>query len=900
VRRDRALLVMLLAALLASCAGAPATSTAPTPTTATSTAPTPAPVPVGAVSGDLVSATPLVDANSAIADASSSAQLIAYVSQNAVLDSPKNVTASVFLPKSQPPQGGFPVVALGRPVSGTGSGCAASSTTDIDDAPTIVALLQAGYVVVVPDYLGLSRSGDNEADYHPFLDSATVAQNMTDAVRATHTAEPQTSTSWVAMGNGQGGQAAWAANEIDNDYGWGLNLVGALGISPTADVEGLADAAAAGALTQDQELAYIAYLNALAKEYPDDFHLDDYRRGVVAQNWDLLLGCRDDQTAQRGAVMAQITPDELRPASPEAVATLHGYLRKTNLPQAPAKAPMRIVYGPDDQLIPAAWTERALDRACGIGDVISIQKQSLDNTPTADRTSILEWIAARFAGDTAPNDCREVVTAHPVPLTDPVVAPPATPQAATAVTNHTRAAGSASPSLVSGWLPIAIQLLASAVLVAAIGWRSRRWRLHWLPISGLVGVAIAAAAYGYVDYQGWGHGPPWTMWAWIAAAGLAGAVVVLGWPSARWWRRALSVLAVPLAVMGAATALNVSLRYLPTVRTAWALATGAQPPDLVDEAQLAAMVHDGARPTRGTLVSITTPADQSGFTHRKELVYLPPAWFASSPPPPLPAVMMMGGGMGNPGDWIWDGGGGDALHTLDDFALKHRGVAPVVVFPDTSGTFTNDTECVNGLRGDAADHLTKEVVPYTISHFGVSPDPANWGLVGWSTGGTCALTLTVMHPELFGAFVDLDGQLGPNAGSKDQTVARLFGGDMNAWTAFDPRSVVQAHGPYPGMSAWIGVSSQTATVYRPGGSDPVVGHSADDWDTTSEDHVSIANKLCVFLSGYEIECAVSSYSGSHDFESAGNGFAAALPWLAGKLEAPGVPSQPLPGAPPPD
>ena len=48
-----------------------------------------------------------------------------------------------------------------------------------------MALLQAGYVVVVPDYLGLSRSGDNAADYHPFLDSATVAQNMTDAVRAT-------------------------------------------------------------------------------------------------------------------------------------------------------------------------------------------------------------------------------------------------------------------------------------------------------------------------------------------------------------------------------------------------------------------------------------------------------------------------------------------------------------------------------------------------------------------------------------------------------------------------------------------------------------------------------------------------------------------------------------------
>ena len=82
------------------------------------------------------------------------------------------------------------------------------------------------------------------------------------------------------------------------------------------------------------------------------------------------------------------------------------------------------------------------------------------------------------------------------------------------------------------------------------------------------------------------------------------------------------------------------------------------------------------------------------------------------------------------------------------------------------GRFSNDTECVNGPRGNAADHLTKDVVPYVISHFGVRSDPANWGLIGWSSGGTCALTLAVMHPELFSAFVDLDGQLGPNAGTK--------------------------------------------------------------------------------------------------------------------------------------
>ena len=81
----------------------------------------------------------------------------------------------------------------------------------------------------------------------------------------------------------------------------------------------------------------------------------------------------------------------------------------------------------------------------------------------------------------------------------------------------------------------------------------------------------------------------------------------------------------------------------------------------------------------------------------------------------------------------------------------------MLVFVDTSGAFSNDTECVNGLRGNAADRLTKDGVPYVISHFGTSADPANWGIVGLSAGGTCAVTLTVKYPELFSGFVDIDG-----------------------------------------------------------------------------------------------------------------------------------------------
>jgi S-formylglutathione hydrolase FrmB len=127
------------------------------------------------------------------------------------------------------------------------------------------------------------------------------------------------------------------------------------------------------------------------------------------------------------------------------------------------------------------------------------------------------------------------------------------------------------------------------------------------------------------------------------------------------------------------------------------------------------------------------------------------------------------------------------------------------VFVDPTGAFTNDTECVDGSRGNAADNLTKDVVPYMISTFAVRADRKSWGVVGWSMGGTCAVDLTVMHPDMFSAFVDIAGDLTPNTGTKEQTIARLFGGNVDAWAAFDPTTVITRHGRYTAVSAWFDI-----------------------------------------------------------------------------------------------
>lgn len=439
-----------------------------------------------------------------------------------------------------------------------------------------------------------------------------------------------------------------------------------------------------------------------------------------------------------------------------------------------------------------------------------------------------------------------------------------------------------------GWLPVMVQVIAGTVLITAIGWRNRRWRLVWLPWAALVGVALAVAAYWYIASQGMSddsNPAPYSLWIWIGLSGVAAGVMIAGWRSAKWWRRGMSALALPMCLLCAALGLNLWVGYFPTVQNAWNQLTAGPLPDQTDPVTVTAMQKRHTIPPKGTVVPVSIPDTASGFKHRGELVYLPPAWYATDPPPPLPTVMMVGGEFNTPADWMR---AGNAVKTIDDFASAHRGNAPVFVFVDSGGAFNNDTECVNGARGNAADHLTKDVVPFMVSNYRVSPDRANWGVVGWSMGGTCAVDLTVMHPNMFSAFEDIAGDLSPNSGNKTQTIQRLFGGNAAAYAAFDPMTVITRHGPYVGVAGWFDINGTTPPPRT------VVVNAA----AATSDQTAAANSLCATGSANGINCAVVMQPGKHDWPFAAHAFASALPWLAGRLGTPGLPALPLPVPPP--
>lgn len=350
--------------------------------------------------GALVSATRLPTIDRRLLRVTSVAARITYNSTSGVDGSSQVVSGSVFAPAGPPPEGGWPVIVFGHGTTGVLSDCAPSlSPTLLGAADAVRALVTLGYVMVVPDYQGLGTIDS----YHPYLDATTAGYNMVDAASAARKLVPDSSERWVAFGVSQGGQASWAANELIAGYGaQDTRLIGSVSVSPAADITGLADMAAEGVLSPQQRIAMVLILSSLQNAHPG-FKLDDYRRGLVEEKWDLLAGCSTDATEDRLAVAEQVPPEDLRPATPEALDTLRGYLNQmSGLPRAPASAPMFVVHGDADDVVPVAWTTEAVRRACEMGDTVASFIAGGRGHGDFDPIVSLDWIMKRF--DDAPAD----------------------------------------------------------------------------------------------------------------------------------------------------------------------------------------------------------------------------------------------------------------------------------------------------------------------------------------------------------------------------------------------------------------------------------------------------------------------------------------------------------------
>jgi len=146
-----------------------------------------------------------------------------------------HATALVFTPKTEVPNGGWPIVVWAHGTTGVADQCAPSRHA-LDDTTKILIskLLTAGYVVIAPDYEGLGEVGDKVT--HPFLNVKSQAYSITDAVVATRDwLKGKTSKDWVTVGHSQGGNAALGAAQYQGRAQ--LDYKGTVAVAPASNLE---------------------------------------------------------------------------------------------------------------------------------------------------------------------------------------------------------------------------------------------------------------------------------------------------------------------------------------------------------------------------------------------------------------------------------------------------------------------------------------------------------------------------------------------------------------------------------------------------------------------------------------------------------------------------------------
>ena len=195
-------------------------------------------------------------------------------------------TALVFTPKTEPPVGGWPIVAWGHGTTGVIDQCAPSrmkliTTTILGQERSthdmIDSFVKEGYVVVAPDYEGLGEPSGKEI--HPFLHVKSEAYSITDAVVATKNwLGDKASNKWAVTGVSQGGHAALGAAEYAARAN--MDYKGAVAFAPANNLEmleNLKETALANQTRLNQTIGYsgldalTAYMAAGMKSlYPNE------------------------------------------------------------------------------------------------------------------------------------------------------------------------------------------------------------------------------------------------------------------------------------------------------------------------------------------------------------------------------------------------------------------------------------------------------------------------------------------------------------------------------------------------------------------------------------------------------------------------------------------------------
>lgn len=328
------------------------------------------------------------------------------------------VSGAVFVP-DQPLAAGVPLVAMGHNTTGIARVCAPSldpfqpqfGADEAFFAQQAAGFVNGGFAVVATDYQGLGAVGGA----HPFLVGEVAARNLLDAARAVRSLPgldlaPET----ILWGHSQGGHAAAWAGQLAPAYAPGMEITGIVLAAPAAEPGLVLAAAASGPPEPTPLTGYIVTLVASWSEvYPELATAPGLTAAARAHRDLLAHECIPAVTAAYGdRPLADYVNIETLLGQPWT-----GRIEQNAAGRQPIAAPVLVVQGTADPLVPAAATQAWVNRLCALGTDVELTLYpdvGHGAVIAAAMPGILTWIGDRRAGKAPASACDALEAGRPL------------------------------------------------------------------------------------------------------------------------------------------------------------------------------------------------------------------------------------------------------------------------------------------------------------------------------------------------------------------------------------------------------------------------------------------------------------------------------------------------------
>jgi alpha-beta hydrolase superfamily lysophospholipase len=325
---------------------------------------------------------------------------ILYYSQS-ITGADVAVSGTVVIPGQPSPAGGYPIATWAHATDGLADQCA-PSIAGAQTVPYLAQLLDEGLIVAATDYQGLGTQGINpylvgESEGRAVLDAARAARNLVDGAA---------SDSVIIFGHSQGGQAALFAGQLSASYAPDLFVVGVVAAAPVSDVAEFAPSVPGTNADPLSMYAVMAF-------YAWSITYGDLPLTAVLTPWAVSTTPALEQVCsdQVSTTYAHVPTNQIFTATWKDSAAIQTHLTQNEPGMAHTSAPILVVQGSGDTIIPASTTTDLVNqRLCRTQhDVVDYQEFHGANHGTVvavAQSDVLQWIAARFAGQPAPSTCR--------------------------------------------------------------------------------------------------------------------------------------------------------------------------------------------------------------------------------------------------------------------------------------------------------------------------------------------------------------------------------------------------------------------------------------------------------------------------------------------------------------